>query len=143
MMARTGMHSDGRHSTRPRLRYVNAFTRWILHAPVLRRLADHQVCELQLAGMRSGRRVALPVMYAQRGEQVVVLVGGPDGKRWWRTFTRPHPVRVLLRGVTRTGIGHVVASDAAGRAGAAEVMPPDFPTFRWRMTQWWSSRSIR
>lgn len=113
--------------TRPRLRQVNAFTRWVLHTPVLRRMADRQVCELRFTGTRSGRDVVLPVMYAQRGEQLVVLVGGPEQKTWWRNFTRPHPVRVLLRGVTRTGIGRVVADGAAGRADAAAIYATRFP----------------
>jgi hypothetical protein len=66
------------------MRHVNAFTRWILHPPFLRRLADGQVCELRFAGRRSGRPVVLPVMYAQQFDEIVVLVGGPERKRWWR-----------------------------------------------------------
>ena len=105
---------------------VNAFTRLILRTPWLRRLADHQVVELRFAGVRTGRAVVLPVMYAQRGDRLVVLVGGSDEKRWWRNFTRPHPVRVLLRGVARTGIGHV-ADGSAARAEAAGIYAVRFP----------------
>lgn len=117
----------GRHPTRPRLRHVNAFTCWVLHVPGLRRLADGQVCELRFVGRRSGRPVVLPVMYAQRADTIVVLVGGAQGKRWWRSFTRPHPVRVWLRGVSRTGTGRVVADGAAGRADAAGIYADRFP----------------
>lgn len=116
-----------RHPTRPRLRVVNAFTCWILHTPALRRLANHQVIELRFTGARTGRPVVLPVMYAQRGDQLVVLVGGSDRKRWWRNFTTPRPVRVLLRGVTRTGTGHVAAAGAPGRAEAAGIYSARFP----------------
>jgi hypothetical protein len=126
-MARAEARSSGRHPTRPRLRFVNAVTCWFLRTPVLRRLADRQVAELRFTGARTGQPVALPVMYAQRGDQLVVLVGGPDRKRWWRNFTRPHPVRVLLRGVIRTGVGHVVASGAGGRAEAADIYATRFP----------------
>lgn len=115
------------HSARPRLRLVNAFTRWILHTPVLRRLADHQVVELRFAGVRSGREVVLPVMYAKRDNQLVILVGGAKDKRWWRNFTKPHPVRVLLRGVDRGGVGHVVAVDAADRRLATDIYATRFP----------------
>lgn len=115
------------HTTRPRLRVVNAFTCWILHTPALRRLADHQVVELQFTGTRTGRLVRLPVMYAQRGDQLVILVGGPERKRWWRNFTQPHPVRVLLRGVTRTGLGHLAAAGTVGRSEAARIYTAQFP----------------
>ena len=57
----------------------------------------------------------------------MVLVGGPDRKRWWRNFTRPYPVRVLLRGVTRTGTGHVVAAGTAERDEAAGIYAARFP----------------
>jgi hypothetical protein len=126
-VAGSGAAGRGRHPTRPRLRHVNAFTRWILHTPVLRRLADGQVCELRFAGRRTGRSVVLPVMYAQHADRIVVLVGGPEQKRWWRSFTQPHPVRVWLRGVARTGMGHVVADGAAGRAEAVGVYAARFP----------------
>jgi hypothetical protein len=125
----TGTKARNRR-TRPRLRYWNAFTRWILRTPVLHRLADRQVCELRFTGARSGREVVLPVMYAQRGEELVVLVAGADEKRWWRTFVQPAPVRVLLRGVVRSGVGRVVAAGAVGRSEAAVgygARYPDIP----------------
>lgn len=123
----TKARNPGQHPTRPRLRHINAFARWILRTPVLRHLADRQMCELQFTGARSGRSVVLPVMYAQRGEQLVVLVGGADQKQWWRSFAQPIPVRVLLRGDIRTGIGHLEAVGAAGRAEAAAIYAARFP----------------
>jgi hypothetical protein len=92
----------------------------------LRGLADHQVCELRYVGARTGRSVVLPVMYAERGDQVVVLVGGAERKRWWRQFSRPTPVRVWLRGATRTGTGQV-ATGATARTGAAAIYAARFP----------------
>lgn len=106
---------------------VNGFTRWVLHVPLLRRLADRQVCELRFTGVRTGRSVVLPVMYAQRGDRVVVLVGGADQKTWWRNFRRPTPVRVLLSGATRTGTGHVVGPTSPERTEAAKVYATRFP----------------
>jgi len=115
--------------TRPRRRplaLVNAFTRWILHVPLLRRLADRQVCELRFAGVRTGRPVVLPVMYARRADRVVVLVGGADQKTWWRNFARPTAVRVLLAGTRRTGTGHVVGAASPERADAAKIYATRF-----------------
>ena len=117
---------DRRLGRRP-LALANAFTRGILHVPVLRRLADRQVCELRFTGAKTGRRVVLPVMYARRADRVVVLVGGADRKTWWRNFTRPTAVRVLLAGTSRTGTGHVVAPSSSERAAAAQVYAMRFP----------------
>ncbi|MGH3479240.1 MAG: nitroreductase/quinone reductase family protein [Nocardioidaceae bacterium] len=85
------------------------------------------MCELRFTGRRSGRQVVLPVMYAQRTDTIVVLVGGPEQKRWWRNFAEPHPVRIWLRGATRTGTGRVVAVGSAGRAEAADIYAARFP----------------
>jgi F420H(2)-dependent quinone reductase len=122
----TPTQSDRRLGRRP-LALVNAFTRWILHVPLLRRLADRQVCELRFAGARTGRPIVLPVMYARHGDRVVVLVGGADQKKWWRNFRRPTAVQVLLAGTVRTGTGHVVGPASPERAEAAEVYAARFP----------------
>jgi hypothetical protein len=98
-----------------------------LRTPLVRRLADHQVVELRYTAARTGRPVALPVMYAQRGDMLVVVVGGSERKRWWRSFLRPRPVRVLLRGVTRTGIARTVAPGDPARAEASAVYNARFP----------------
>src|SRR5262245_29521188 len=104
----TRVRSSDRGLGRRPLAIVNAFTRWILHVPLLRRLAERQVCELRFAGQRTGRPIVLPVMYARRDERVVVLVGGAEQKTWWRNFRRPTAAQVLLAGTTRTGTGHLV-----------------------------------
>ena len=106
---------------------ANAFTRWVLHVPLLRRLADRQVCELRFAGVKSGRSVVLPVMYARRADRVVVLVGGADQKTWWRNFVRPNRVRVLLAGTARTGTGHVVDLSSRERTEAARIYGARYP----------------
>jgi hypothetical protein len=118
--------TDRRHRSRPRLRHVNAFTRWVLRTPVVRRLADRQVIEIRYTDA-DGRPVALPVMYAQRGERLIVLVGGSEGKRWWRHFTRPHPVQVLLRGAIRSGTARVVAIEDAQRREAVDIYATRYP----------------
>lgn len=116
-----------RHPARPRFRVWNAFTLWVLHTPMVERLAEGQVCELRFQASHSHREVVLPVMYAQLDDLLVVLVGGPDGKRWWRNFIQPHRVEVLLRGVVRTGIGRVVATGSPQRIDAARIYTAKFP----------------
>lgn len=74
-------------------------------------LLDPGICELRYRARRSGRMVALPVIYARKGEQLVVVVGDASGKRWWRNFTHPGPVEVRRGGQLRAGTCRVVAPD--------------------------------
>jgi hypothetical protein len=118
------------------LRTWNSITRWMLRTPQLRRLVERQVCELRFTGRRTGRQVVLPVMYAERGSTLVVLVGGPDSKTWWRNFRRRHHVEVLLRGIVREGTGVVVGPGDPGRDDARQIyaarykdLPPEDDPF--------------
>jgi F420H(2)-dependent quinone reductase len=125
-MSTTG-HRQSHRQTRAPLRHVNAAVHLLLRTPWLRRTLDGTVCELRFTGRHSGRPVALPVMYAEHGDQVVVLVGQPAGKRWWRNFLEPHPVQARLRGVLRAGVGHVVHTGSADRAEACSIYADRFP----------------
>jgi len=116
-----------RHPARPRLKAWNAFTLWVLHTPMVQRLADRQVCELRFRARHGGHEVVLPVMYAQQDDTLVILVGGPGRKRWWRNFSRPYRLEVLLRGVVRTGTGRVVQPGSPQRAEAARIYGSRFP----------------
>jgi hypothetical protein len=108
------------------MRHVNAAIGLMLRTPILRRTVGGAVCELRFVGRRSGRRVRLPVMYAQQGDRIVVLVGGSADKQWWRNFSQPHPAQILLRGALQAGVGHV-ATDAADRAQAEDIYTTRFP----------------
>jgi deazaflavin-dependent oxidoreductase (nitroreductase family) len=74
-------------------------------------LLDPGMCELRYQGRRTGRPVALPVLYARHGDRFVVIVGDAPHKQWWRNFIRPAPVQVRRGGQLRPGIGRVVPPD--------------------------------
>ncbi|MCP2328749.1 hypothetical protein HDA40_007256 [Hamadaea flava] len=116
-----------RHPARRRWKLWNAFTLRVLHTPLLERLAEQQVCELRFRARHSGGEVVLPVMYAQHDDLLVVLVGGPEGKRWWRNFTMPWRVEVFLRGSARSGVGHLVRTGSPQRPEAARIYGGRFP----------------
>lgn len=81
----------------------------LLRSP-LHAVLDPGICELRYRGRRSGRSIALPVIYARYGEKYVVVVGNSADKRWWRTFTEPRPVEVRRGGRLRAGTGRLVAA---------------------------------
>jgi hypothetical protein len=51
-----------------------------------RRLLGRPLVLLGYTGRRTGHRYELPVMAAQAGEDLVVVVGQHDAKNWWRNF---------------------------------------------------------
>ncbi len=106
----TSMGTSGRrHASRPPT-LVNRMVLGVLRSP-LHGLLDAGMCELRYRGRRTGRSVALPVLYARYGEQFVVVVGDAADKRWWRNFTDPGPVQVRRGDQLRAGICRVVAPD--------------------------------
>lgn len=53
---------------------------------------------VRYTGRRSGRVIATPTQYVAEGDGLVILVGRPESKRWWRNFREERPVEVLVRG---------------------------------------------
>jgi hypothetical protein len=89
---------------------VNAAVLALLRSP-LHGMLDAGLCELRYRGRRSGRHIALPVLYAAYGDTFVVLVGDAPAKRWWRNFTAPAPVEIRRGGRTRAGTGRILSPD--------------------------------
>jgi hypothetical protein len=89
---------------------LNRATLAMLRSP-LHRLLGRALCELDYRGRRSGRAIALPVLYASWGNRVVVLVGDAPDKQWWRNFTQPTAVGIRRGWQVRAGIGRLVSPD--------------------------------
>ena len=100
-----------RHARRPPAVFNRAVLA-LLRSPA-HGLLDPGICELRYQGRRTGRGVALPVLYARHGEQFVVIVGDARHKQWWRNFIEPFPVQVRRGGQLRTGTCRVVTPDDA------------------------------
>ena len=103
----------------------NAVVLGLLRSPLGRLFRG--LCELELTGRRSGRAVRLPVQYARDADRVVVNVGHAAGKRWWRSFINPHPVRVHACGATLMGIGRLVHTGDADRTETERVYRRRYP----------------
>ena len=92
---------------------VNPVVRALARTPGHRLLGGRLVV-LSYTGRRTGRRHELPVMAVAAGDDLVVVVGEPAAKTWWRNFDSvPRDVRVRIRGRLLEG--------AARRLGAGDT----------------------
>ncbi|MGI9607481.1 MAG: hypothetical protein ACR2P0_15225 [Acidimicrobiales bacterium] len=72
------------HRIRPR-GAVNRFFGSLLRSP-LHRLISGRMCLVHYRGRRTGRAFVTPVQYVEDETGLVVLVGWPTRKTWWRNF---------------------------------------------------------
>ena len=87
----------------------------LLDVPVIGGLVRRGMVEIRYVGRRSGTTFTTPVNYRRSGDDIVIPVGLPDRKNWWRNFLdEGGPITFLgLDGRDRTG--HAVATrDARG-----------------------------
>jgi deazaflavin-dependent oxidoreductase (nitroreductase family) len=77
---------------------------------------------LTVTGRRSGRRYTIPVGYHETDEAIVVFVGEPSTKTWWRNYQTPGPVELLCRSRRVAGTAQVVASDDTDYRRLAETV---------------------
>src|SRR5581483_4020510 len=99
----------------------------VLHTRLIHAVLDGQFCELSYPSPSTGRTASRLVRYARRGPDLVVLAKTGDHDQWWRTFTQPHPVRVLLRRQQRQGTGHAVILGQPAWREAATTFAERFP----------------
>ena len=76
---------------------ANAVVEAILTSP-LHRLLSGKLLLIRYLGNRSSTEFTLPVQFADTHNGLVVVVGEPDTKTWWRNFTTMGQVQVALGG---------------------------------------------
>lgn len=61
-------------------------------------LLSASVCLISYDGHHSGRRYLTPVQYAPWGNSILILVGRPERKAWWRNMATEdgYPVDVMI-----------------------------------------------
>lgn len=79
------------------MRLANRALEALLRSPV-HRLFSSGIGVVRYRGRQSGRVFTTPVQYAQRGETIIIVVGRPRTKTWWRNFRRGHDMEFLRRG---------------------------------------------
>ena len=84
----------------------------LLQSPA-HRLLSGSVDLVRYTGRRTGRTITTPTQFARVGDHVVILVGRPDTKTWWRNFTDGRDLAVLLgrRWQPMRGVAVVGADD--------------------------------
>ena len=75
---------------------ANIVVSGVLRSP-LHRVLSGSTDLIRYTGRRSGREVITPTQYVRRGDDVIILVGRPGTKTWWRNFTTGGDIDVLLQ----------------------------------------------
>ena len=78
----------------------NRIVQWLLQSPAHRVLSGSTDL-VRYQGRRSGRTIITPTQYATSGDDLVILVGRPDTKTWWRNFRDRNDIDVLVKGSWR------------------------------------------
>ena len=86
---------------------ANTVVETILKSPAHPLLSRSMVL-VRYVGNRSGREHTLPVQYADTHHGLVVVVGKPETKTWWRNFTEMGQARVLLKGTWTPMTAHAL-----------------------------------
>jgi hypothetical protein len=76
---------------------ANKLVTGLLRSPMHGLLSD-RLDVVRYTGRRSGRTFATPTQYVVHGDELIILVGRPETKAWWRNFRTDHDLDVLLRG---------------------------------------------
>lgn len=77
--------------------FANSVVEKILRSPAHPMLSGSTLL-IRYTGRRTGNEFTLPVQYADAHHGLVVMVGEPETKTWWRNFTDMGQVKVLLKG---------------------------------------------
>jgi F420H(2)-dependent quinone reductase len=82
---------------------VNPVVRALLRSP-FHGLASGRLLLITVTGRRSGDSFTIPTGYRRDGERVVISVGWPERKRWWRNLRGDGaPVGLLVAGERLSG----------------------------------------
>ncbi len=85
----------------------NPLVRAVLRSPA-HRLLSGRLLLVTYTGRRSGAQYTIPVQYERDGEALLVTVGWPERKLWWRNLREPGTrVGVTLAGRRREAVAEL------------------------------------
>jgi hypothetical protein len=99
----------------PLVPVINAVAAKLIDVPLLGNVVRRNLVVISYVGRRSGKTFTIPVNYRYVGDEVVIGVGLPDAKNWWRNFLGSGgPIALRLNGTNRAGRA-VATRDDQGR----------------------------
>jgi deazaflavin-dependent oxidoreductase (nitroreductase family) len=87
--------------------FANTVVEKILQSPAHPTLSGSTVL-IRYTGRRTGTEYTTPVQYADAQHGLVVMVGKPETKTWWRNFTEMGQIKVLLKGTWTPMTAHAL-----------------------------------
>jgi len=99
---------------------MNPPIRAILRSP-LRFLLDGNLISLTYTGRRSGHRFSLVTMYTKHDNELIVVVGQPEKKKWWRNFRENSFADVRFKGRKYTCAAQTLEKDPSSIAPRFEA----------------------
>ncbi len=105
------------------VRGFNGLAVTLMDVPLVGGLIRRGLTEIRYVGRRSGTTFELPVGYRRSGAAIVIPVGMPDRKNWWRNFLGEGGAITLLGLDGRDRTGHAVARrDDRGRVSVTVTL---------------------
>lgn len=106
----------------------NRIVQAVLESPA-HRILSGSTDVVRYQGQHSGATFSTPTQYARSGADVIILVGRPETKTWWRNFRQERHIDVLIGGrwLPMTGRAIVGADEPETMAPLLDVYLTRFP----------------
>ncbi|MCU1345069.1 MAG: hypothetical protein JWL70_1335 [Acidimicrobiia bacterium] len=89
----------------------NGFIKALLQSP-FHRMFDRSFDLVRYRGRRSNELFSTPTQYAAHDDGIVIFVGRPETKTWWRNFRGGRDLEVLLHGQWVPMVGRAVVGSS-------------------------------
>jgi deazaflavin-dependent oxidoreductase (nitroreductase family) len=103
-------------------RTANRVVRAVLSSP-LHPLLSRGLALITVTGLRTGRRYTFPVGYRRSGKCLLVNVGWPERKRWWRNLRDGGRVEIRIRGQVYEGNARARGDERTGVTVEVDLEP--------------------
>jgi deazaflavin-dependent oxidoreductase (nitroreductase family) len=78
-------------------RVTNPFVRFVLNSPLHSMLSGRLIL-ITYTGKKSGKKHSLPVQYAESHDELIVIAGYHQHKKWWRNLLQQQTINICYRG---------------------------------------------